>query len=70
MIKPPEFNGAGWDTQQLIKWYLAYTSTVEWQVVLDSKNFYIKPFTLLDTLVFKEIPGFSFPRKMNGYNKN
>jgi hypothetical protein len=60
-IKPPEFNGTGWDTQQLIKWYLAYTSTVEWQVVLDSKNFYIKPFDLLDTLDFKEIPGFAFP---------
>lgn len=61
MIKPPEFDGAGWDTQQLLKWYLAYTSTVEWQVVLDSKNFYIKPFDLLDTLDFKEIPGFAFP---------
>ena len=61
MIKPPEFDGAGWDTQQLIKWYLAYTSTVEWQVVLDSKNFYTKPFDLLDTLDFKEIPGFAFP---------
>jgi hypothetical protein len=60
-IKPPEFIGAGWDTQQLLKWYLAYTSTVEWQVVLDSKNFYIKPFDLLDTLDFKEIPGFAFP---------
>jgi hypothetical protein len=60
-IKPPEFNGEGWDTQQLLKWYLAYTSTVEWQVVLDSKNFYIKPFDLLDTLDFKEIPGFAFP---------
>jgi hypothetical protein len=62
-IKPPEFNGAGWDTQQLLKWYLAYTSTVEWQVVLDSKNFYIKPFDLLDTLDFKKIPGFAFPEK-------
>ena len=61
LIKPPEFDGAGWDTQQLLKWYLAYTSTVEWQVVLDSKNFYIKPFDLLDTLDFKEIPGFEFP---------
>jgi hypothetical protein len=60
-IKPTKFNGMGWDTQQLLKWYLAYTSTVKWQVVLDSKNFYIKPFTLLDTLDFKEIPGFSFP---------
>jgi hypothetical protein len=63
MIKPPEFNGAGWDTQQLLKWYLAYTSTVEWQVVLDSKNFYIKSFDLLDTLDFKEIPGFAFPKE-------
>lgn len=61
-IKPPEFYGAGWDTQQLLKWHLAYTSNVEWQVVLDSKNFYIKPFTLLDTLEFKEIPGFAFPK--------
>ena len=61
MIKPLEFDGSGWDTQQLLKWYLAYTSTVEWQVVLDSKNFYIKPFDLLDTLDFKEIPGFIFP---------
>lgn len=63
IIKPPEFNGAGWDTQQLLKWYLAYTSTAEWQVVLDSKNFYIKPFELLDTLDFKEIPGFAFPKE-------
>lgn len=63
IIKPPEFNGEGWDTQQLLKWYLAYTSTVEWQVVLDSKNFYIKPFELLDTLDFKEIPGFAFPKE-------
>ena len=63
LIKPPEFDGAGWDTQQLLKWYLAYTSTAEWQVVLDSKNFYIKPFKLLDTLDFKEIPGFAFPKE-------
>ena len=63
LIKPPEFDGAGWDTQQLLKWYLAYTSKVEWQVVLDSKNFYIKPFELLDTLDFKEIPGFAFPKE-------
>jgi hypothetical protein len=60
-IKPPEFDGVGWDTQQLLKWYLAYTSNAEWQVVLDSKNFYIKPFTLLDILEFNEIPGFVFP---------
>ena len=63
LIKPPEFDGAGWDTQQLLKWYLAYTSNVEWQVVLDSKNFYIKPFKLLDTLDFNEIPGFPFPKE-------
>jgi len=63
LIKPPEFNGAGWDTQQLLKWYLAYTSAAEWQVVLDSKNFYIRPFDLLDTLDFTEIPGFAFPER-------
>jgi hypothetical protein len=63
IIKPSVFNGVGWDTQQLLKWYLAYTSTVEWQVVLDSKNFYIKSFDLLDTLDFKEIPGFAFPEE-------
>lgn len=63
MIKSPEFSGEGWDMQQLLKWHLAYTSTVEWQVVLDSKNFYIKPFDLLDTLDFKEIPGFAFPKE-------
>jgi hypothetical protein len=62
-IKPSEFNGVGWDTQQLLKWHLAYTSTTEWQVVLDSKNFYIKSFELLDTLDFKEIPGFVFPKE-------
>ena len=62
-IKLPEFNGTGWNTQQILKWYLAYTSTVEWQVVLDSKNFYTKPFDLLDTLDFKEIPGFAFPKE-------
>jgi len=63
LIKPPEFNGTGWDTQQLLKWHLAHTSNVEWQIVLDSKNFYIKPFKLLDTLDFKEIPGFAFPKE-------
>ncbi len=65
-IKPPEINGIGWDSQQLLKWHLAYTSNAEWQVVLDSKNFYIKSFTLLDTLDFKEIPGFAFPKGDDG----
>jgi hypothetical protein len=61
--KPEEVTctGGGWTSQQILKWYLAYYSTADWQVVLDSKNFYIKPFKLLDTLDFKEIPGFAFP---------
>lgn len=66
-IKPAEFNSNGWNTQQLLKWHLAYTSTADWQVVLDTKNFYIKPFKLLDTMTFEEIPGFEFPDIANSW---
>jgi len=59
--KPNEITctGNGWISQQILKWYLAYHSTAEWQVVLDSKNFYIRPFDIPD--LDKGVPGFAIP---------
>ena len=48
----------GWITQQLLKWYLAYTSTAEWQYVLDAKNFYLRPYVIPRTLIKNRAPGF------------
>jgi hypothetical protein len=62
-IKPLNFGGAGWHAQQLLKWHSAYTSDAEWQVVLDTKNFYIKSFDSLDSMEFVQVPGFAFPRE-------
>jgi hypothetical protein len=50
---------AGWTSQQILKWYLAYYSTSDWQVVLDSKNFYIKPFVIQN--LSNSVPAFSIP---------
>jgi len=49
----------GWISQQILKWYLAYHSTAEWQVVLDSKNFYIRPYKISG--LEKGVPGFTIP---------
>jgi hypothetical protein len=49
LLKPTAINNSqGWISQQLIKWYSAYCSKVKYQVVLDSKNFLLKPFSLDD----------------------
>lgn len=59
--KPDEItcNRGGWTSQQILKWYLAYHSTVDWQVVLDSKNFYIRPYEI--TNLKDGVPGFAIP---------
>jgi hypothetical protein len=49
----------GWTSQQILKWYLAYHSTVDWQVVLDSKNFYIRPYEIGN--LEEGVPGFAIP---------
>jgi len=51
--------GGGWTSQQILKWYLAYHSTSDWQVVLDSKNFYIKPFAIQN--LSNSVPAFHIP---------
>jgi hypothetical protein len=50
----------GWTSQQILKWYLAYNSNAEWQVVLDSKNFYIRPFDIGN--LNNAVPGFEIPK--------
>jgi len=52
-------NGGGWTSQQILKWYLAYFSKAEWQVVLDSKNFYIRPHEIGN--LEEGVPGFAIP---------
>jgi hypothetical protein len=61
IIKPDEVtcDSGGWTSQQILKWYLAYYSTAEWQVVLDSKNFYIKPYEIGN--LKDGVPGFAIP---------
>jgi len=61
--KPPEVtcNSGGWTSQQILKWYLAYYSTADWQVVLDSKNFYIRPYKIGN--LAQGVPGFAIPNE-------
>jgi hypothetical protein len=57
--KPLSIPANGWIGQQICKWYAAYTSTCPWQMVIDSKNFFIKEFNFLDIdFLNNNIPGF------------
>jgi hypothetical protein len=57
--KPKKISSSGWISQQILKWYAAYTSTRPWQLVIDSKNFFIREFDF-STIDFdnNKIPGF------------
>lgn len=46
-----------WYSQQLIKWYSAYHSECKYQMVLDSKNFLFRPFSL-DEIDLSNLPAF------------
>lgn len=57
-LKPAIINNTlGWYSQQLLKWYAAYHSDCQYQMVLDSKNFLFRPFSL-DEIDFANLPAF------------
>jgi hypothetical protein len=55
---------SGWVSQQILKWLMAYESNRPWQIVLDSKNFFIREFDF-SVINYENniIPGFEFDEK-------
>jgi hypothetical protein len=49
----------GWWSQMILKYYAAYTSDRPWQMVMDSKNFFIRKFNFSDIdFSNNNVPGF------------
>lgn len=62
--KPQSIPASGWIGQQILKWYAAYTSDCPWQMVIDSKNFFIRKFNFSDIdFSNNNIPGFPIENK-------
>lgn len=53
-------NSSGWYSQQLLKWYSSYTSECRYQMVLDSKNFLFRDFSV-NNIDFNNLPAFGKP---------
>jgi hypothetical protein len=66
LIKKPSHivASSGWISQQILKWLIAYESDRPWQIVLDSKNFFIREFDF-SSIDYENniIPGFKFDEK-------
>lgn len=63
LIKQPSHitHSSGWVRQQILKWLMAYESDRPWQMVLDSKNFFIREFDFCNIDYENNIiPGFKF----------
>lgn len=57
--RPKGIQVKGWWSQMILKYYAAYTSDRPWQMVMDSKNFFIRKFNFLELDFSNNImPGF------------